>query len=65
MYNYRLSFYFKYCCSSAISWSFKIEDVKEKETYKKAKEILEKFDPDNSLVNVSYSHRSSVHRSRC
>ncbi|XP_028416634.1 endoplasmic reticulum junction formation protein lunapark-B-like [Dendronephthya gigantea] len=27
-----------------------IEDVKEKETYKKAKEILEKFDPENSLV---------------
>lgn len=27
-----------------------IEDVKEKETYKKAKEILEKFDPDSSLV---------------
>ena len=27
-----------------------IESVKEKETYKKAKEILEKFDPDNSLI---------------
>lgn len=27
-----------------------IEDVKEKETYKKAKEILDKFDPDSSLL---------------
>lgn len=47
-----------------VCFFFQLEEVMETETYKNAKMILERFDPDSKRKNVSYVF-TLYHKSLC